>query len=195
MKLLAQQLRPADRVRVTLICDTTTAWYSGMLPACLAQIYHPSGALRVVCRVCVRVRLIDLISCEVVAELQIRLEPLAKWCGARFIHARAERIEFARNLVVCQRVADHQSGDLTDYPPRPPPTTADDAEAEAEGEELRCEDYVPSKAGLKDEGRRLGVWEVSKGTSSGFCRASFLVKLFLANENNVLVKCTFFERN
>jgi NADH dehydrogenase FAD-containing subunit len=144
MKLLAQQLRPADRVRVTLICDTTTAWYSGMLPACLAQIYHPSGALRVVCRVCVRVRLIDLISCEVVAELQIRLEPLAKWCGARFIHARAERIEFARNLVVCQRVADHQSGDLTDYPPRPPPTTADDAEAEAEGEELRCEDYVPS---------------------------------------------------
>jgi hypothetical protein len=43
MKLLAQQLRPADKVRVTLMCDTTTAWYSGMLPACLAQIYHPSG--------------------------------------------------------------------------------------------------------------------------------------------------------
>jgi hypothetical protein len=58
MKLLAQQLRPADRVRVTLIGDTTTAWYSGMLPACLAQIYHSSGGTA--CRVsCVRARAVD----------------------------------------------------------------------------------------------------------------------------------------
>lgn len=45
MKQLTQQLKPTDNVRVTLVCDTSVAWYSGMLPGCIAQLYQPSGRI------------------------------------------------------------------------------------------------------------------------------------------------------
>ncbi|ELR22711.1 selenide, water dikinase, partial [Acanthamoeba castellanii str. Neff] len=81
----------------------------------------------------------------------------------RAVHPRMGRAyRLCRNLVVCRRVADHQSGDLTDYPPRPPPpTTAEDAEAEAEAEERSHEDYVPS---IPYDLLAVDIGSVTKGT-------------------------------
>lgn len=47
-------------------------------------------------------------------ELQIRLKPLARWCGVQFIHARAERIDFLNDLVLCKRVTRKTSTPSTD---------------------------------------------------------------------------------
>jgi len=73
---LARGLLPGDMVKMTLVSDTPRAWYSGMLPACLAHIYQPS-------------------------ELQICLQELASWCGARFVHARAKHIDYQNNTLLC----------------------------------------------------------------------------------------------
>jgi hypothetical protein len=71
------------------------------------------------------------------------LKPLAKWCGARFIHARAERIDFARNLVVCRRASTAPPlvphGGVGDAGP-----AAGSSQTFADEVEERGEDYVPS---------------------------------------------------
>ena len=49
-------------VRVTVVSDQSTAYYSGMLPGCLAGAYTPD-------------------------EIRLELKPLAQWAGMRFIRA------------------------------------------------------------------------------------------------------------
>src|SRR5437868_5103976 len=66
VKMLA--MNGAPDLRVTLISDAPTAWYSGMLPGCVAGLYEPR-------------------------QIQIELRPLARWAGARFIEARATGID------------------------------------------------------------------------------------------------------
>ena len=66
MKMFAMK-GPID-VKVTMIADSSTAFYSGMLPGCVAGLYEPS-------------------------EIQMELRPLAEWAGARFIHAQVTGID------------------------------------------------------------------------------------------------------
>ncbi len=62
VKMLAMN-GPPD-LRVTLISDSSTAFYSGMLPGCIAGLYAPG-------------------------QIQIQLRALCNWAGARFIVKRA----------------------------------------------------------------------------------------------------------
>ena len=66
IKGLHPRFRPAD-VDVVLIDQNETAFYSGMMPACVAGIYDAK-------------------------ETHIQLVPLAKWAGIRFVHARVVAI-------------------------------------------------------------------------------------------------------
>jgi len=66
IKGLHHRLKPED-VDVILIDCNVTAFYSGMMPACVAGIYEG-------------------------AETNIELVPLAKWARIQFIHARAVAI-------------------------------------------------------------------------------------------------------
>jgi selenide,water dikinase len=59
LKILASEIHKCEGVRVTLISDNPVAWYSGMLPACIAGLYKPK-------------------------ELQIDLQALAHWYGIYF---------------------------------------------------------------------------------------------------------------
>lgn len=66
LRMLA--MKPVSGVRVTLISEFSVAFYSGMLPGCLAELYFPD-------------------------EIQMELRPLARWAGARFIRARATGVD------------------------------------------------------------------------------------------------------
>ena len=72
VKMLAMN-GPPD-LRVTLISESPTAFYSGMLPGCVAGLYTPQ-------------------------DIQIELRPLARWAGARFIEARVTGIDWKAKLV------------------------------------------------------------------------------------------------
>ncbi|MBM3264971.1 MAG: selenide, water dikinase SelD, partial [candidate division Zixibacteria bacterium] len=66
-------------VRVTLIADRPVAWYSGMLPGCLAGLYTPD-------------------------EIGVELRPLARWAGVRFVQATVSGIDpYLRQVVFDDR--------------------------------------------------------------------------------------------
>lgn len=48
LKLLCNSASPKDRLRLTLISDYPSAYYSGMLPGCIAHLYKvgPNQARR-----------------------------------------------------------------------------------------------------------------------------------------------------
>lgn len=56
------------KARITMISDASIAYYSGMLPGCLAGLYHPE-------------------------EIEMELRPLARWAGIRFIRARVTGVD------------------------------------------------------------------------------------------------------
>ncbi len=64
---------PPD-LRVTLVSEYPTAFYSGMLPGCVAELYEPR-------------------------DIQIELRPLARWAGARFIESRVAGIDWKEKVV------------------------------------------------------------------------------------------------
>jgi selenide,water dikinase len=72
VKMLAMS-GPPD-LRVTLISEGPTAFYSGMLPGCVAGLYTPQ-------------------------DIQIELRPLARWAGARFIEARVTGLDWKAKVV------------------------------------------------------------------------------------------------
>ena len=72
VKMLAMD-GPPD-LRVTLVSEYPTAFYSGMLPGCVAELYQPR-------------------------DIQIELRPLARWAGARFIEARVSGIDWREKIV------------------------------------------------------------------------------------------------
>ena len=64
-------------MRLTLISDSPTAFYSGMFPGCVAGLYRPE-------------------------EIQTELGPLCHWAGARFIRARMAGLDLQSKQVLCE---------------------------------------------------------------------------------------------
>jgi len=67
VKMLTMK-RALPHVRFTIISDESVAYYSGMLPGCLAGLYRPD-------------------------EIEMELRPLARWAGIRFIRARVNGVD------------------------------------------------------------------------------------------------------
>ena len=59
-----------------LISDYPKAYYSGMLPGCIAKLYRPE-------------------------QLQIDLVPLSAWCGFHFLHAKVVKVDPDEQLIFC----------------------------------------------------------------------------------------------
>lgn len=75
VQVLETLARRAPRdVQLTLVSESSTAYYSGMFPGCLAGLYRPE-------------------------QTQIELDPLCRWAGARFVRGRVRDIDPESRLV------------------------------------------------------------------------------------------------
>lgn len=70
-------MRAPPDVRLTLVSDSSHAYYSGMFPGLIAGLYRPD-------------------------EVRMELRPLARWAGARFVRARVVDVDPEAREVRCE---------------------------------------------------------------------------------------------
>jgi NADH dehydrogenase FAD-containing subunit len=75
LKILATELKKADRIKIILISEYQYAWYSGMMPGAISGLYKPE-------------------------EAQMDLAALAQWAKAEFVQARMIGLDIDRRLVL-----------------------------------------------------------------------------------------------
>jgi len=68
-------------LHLTLLSDQSTAWYSGMMPGCISGRYHAD-------------------------QTQINLQDLADWCGATFVCAKMQSINWDTRCIHCENQTD-----------------------------------------------------------------------------------------
>ena len=78
MKLLKKLVINSDMpIKVTLVTESATSFYSGMLPGTVSKLYSDE-------------------------DLKIHLEPLAQWCNADYIEQRVVKIAGEENKIYLQ---------------------------------------------------------------------------------------------